>query len=82
MENKEKEILSYSSNQKKKLDSTKKDYINIQKNLITELMRKMIKNICPIEHKIFSNKFIKLKEFDANDTFEKMVSKIDENIEM
>ncbi len=80
METKEKEILS--GGNKKKSENLKKEFINIQTVTISELTRKLIKNSVPIEFKIFSNKYLKLKEFEPNDSLDRMTSKIDENIEM
>ena len=80
MDTKEKEILS--SGNKKKSENLKKEFINIQTGIITELSRKLLKNSVPIEFKIFSNKYLKLKEFEPNDSLDNMTKKIDENIEM
>jgi hypothetical protein len=82
MENKEKEIYNTSSTQKKKLDTLKKDYTITQKNLLGDLFKKIIKSIMPIEFKIFSHKYIKLNDIEYGDSLEKIISKIDENIEM
>jgi hypothetical protein len=82
MENKEKDIFNTPTSQKKKLDTLKKDYSGIQKNLMGDLFKKVLKSIMPIEYKIFSQKYIKLKEIELGDSLEKITSKIDENIEM
>lgn len=84
MENKEKEIYLQNSNStpKKKIDNLKADYTNMQNSLLTELFMKMVKNIIPIDYKSFTNKFIKLKEFSNNDTFDMLMEKIKDNQEM
>ena len=88
MENREKEILSFSNmtsnknTNKKKVEGLKKDYTNFQKSLISELMKKLITNIMPVEYKVFSHKFIKLKEIESTDTLDSILTKIDVNIEM
>jgi hypothetical protein len=82
MESKEKEILNTISSNKKKLDHSKKEYNNIQVACISELIKKLIKNITPIEYKIFSNKYIKLREIEQNDPLDKIRTKIEDNIQM
>jgi hypothetical protein len=81
METKEKEIYS-SLNSKKKNDNLKSEYSNLQGILLSELFKKLIRYITPVEYKIFSNKLIKMKEFDANDSIESIIEKVNENQEM
>ena len=64
------------------VDNSITEYNNSQQNLLTELFRKILKNIIPIEFKIFSNKCIKINEFEKDDTLEEMINKIKENCEM
>ena len=87
MENKEKEInRNYSTNpnskQTFKNETTKRHYDNLQKNLLVELFKKLIKNSIPIEYKVFSNKYLKIRKIESNDTLEKIIQKIDENVQM
>ncbi len=82
MDSKEKEILNNNSSNKKKIENSKKEYKNIQAVCVIELLKKLIINITPIEYKIFSTKYIKLKEIEPSDPLDKLSSKIEENIEM
>ena len=75
----EKEIISQN---KKKIEVAKNEYNNIQKVVLTELFKKLIMNIIPIELKIFCQKFLKLKEYDSNDSLEVIIDKINLNQEM
>ena len=60
----------------------KADYTNCQKLLLNQLIIKLVRYITPIEFKSFSNKFIKLKEFDPHDSIQSIIKKIDDNLEM
>ena len=58
------------------------DYVNLQKNFILDIFIKQIKVLMPIKCKLFQNKFLKLQKFENDDSIEKFINKINENIEM
>lgn len=58
------------------------DYNQNQQNLLIELFKKILRNIIPIDFKIFSSKGIKLHEFSKDDSLNELINKIKENYEM
>lgn len=58
------------------------EYTHTQRNLLTDLMRRILRSVIPIEFKLFTNKCIKIKELQKEDTLEDMFNKIKENYEM
>lgn len=54
----------------------------MQKNLQTELFRRVLTSIIPLEFKIFSSKCIKIQDIEKEDSLEMMVNKIKDNFEM
>jgi hypothetical protein len=61
------------------LDNSKKEYANLQKTVLTDLLKKLIKSSIPIEFKIMANKYIKIKDMEACDSLENIIETIDEN---
>ncbi len=49
---------------------------------MTELFRRILRNIVPIEFKVFFNKYIKMQELETEDSLDNMVNKIKINCEM
>jgi len=54
----------------------------MQKNLQTELFRRVLTSIVPLEFKIFSSKCIKIQDIEKDDPLEIMVNKIKDNYDM
>lgn len=77
---KEKEI-EYSSN-KKKDNGSKAEFIENQRRLLSMLFLFQIKLMMPLECKIFQNKFIKLAQFESDDSIENILIKINSNIKL
>jgi hypothetical protein len=67
---------------KKKQETCKSEYDTLQRSVLTELFKKLLSNLMPIEFKNFSQKFLKLKDFDQKDTLEAIIEKITTNQEM
>ena len=59
-----------------------KDYINLQKNILLEIFIKQIDVLMPIKCKLFQYKYLKLQKLENDDSIEKVIIKINENIEM
>jgi hypothetical protein len=77
----ENEII-FKNCKKKPDESSISEYTRLQQNLLTELFRRILRSIVPIEFKIFSSKCIKIKELEKDDSLETMVNKVKENHEM
>jgi hypothetical protein len=82
LETKEKELLESRDLSKKKIDTLRVDYSTLQKSLLTELYKKILRIVTPLEFKVFSNKFLKLKDHSSNDSLESMINNISDNEEM
>ena len=81
MHEKENEIKSKIS-KKKQDDNSISEHTQTQQTLLTELFRRILRSIVPIEFKIFSSKCIKIQEMENDDSLETMVNKIKDNYEM
>ena len=83
MENKENILKKLENAQNREfIRNLSSEYSMIQKNLITEYLKRLFFCIIPLQFKLFSNKCIKLKEIKLDDNFNTIISKIDENYEM
>lgn len=60
----------------------KLEYKTMQKKIIHDLFRKILRVIMPIEYNIFANKFIKFNDISMCETTNQIVDKIVENQEM
>lgn len=67
---------------KKKYKVTKNEYTNNQQRLLNGLFIRQIKLMIPIEIKLFQNKFIKLAQFEDDDSNDVVLGKINNNIQM
>ncbi len=81
MHEKENEIKS-KINKKKPDENSISEYTQTQQTLLTELFRRILRSIVPIDFKIFSSKCIKIQEIEKEDSLETMVNKIRDNHEM
>ena len=69
--------------EKSKNDSdSMNEYINLQKQLLHDILIKIIEVSMPIKCKIFQHKYLKLQKFDNDDSLEVIINKINGNIEM
>lgn len=80
LDEKEKEIENTSN--KKKVENITSEYITNQKILLNNLFINQIKVMMPIDCKIFQNKFIKLAQFEKDESIDNILNKIDNNIKM
>ena len=78
---KEEEIKNKIS-EKKNDELSINEYTQHQQILLDELFRRILRDIIPIEFKLFSNKFIKIHELEQDDSLECMVNKIKKNYDM
>jgi len=74
--------IKFKNSKKKPDENSISEYTQLQQNLLSELFRRILRSIVPIKFKIFSNKCIKIKDFDKDDSLETMVNKVKENHEM
>jgi hypothetical protein len=79
LESKEKEL---GTGNKKKQENCKKEYESIQRSVLSELFKKLICNIMPIDFKLFAQKFLKLNEIEAKDNLDNIIQKLNDNGEM
>lgn len=86
MEKTEKEIISSMNINapKKKLEALKQEYARLQKSILTDLFKKTLNIITPIEFKIFASKYLRLKNLEQKpgENLDKTISNINDNQEM
>jgi hypothetical protein len=80
LDNKEREINNTTN--KKKQENWRKEYDGLQRTVLSELFKKIICNIMPIDFKLFSQKFLKLNELEGKDNLDTIIQKLSENSEM
>jgi len=71
---KEKEI-NYNDN-----EDVYKEYSNIQKNVLNQIIKQELKISMPIKCKLFAEKYLKLENFDDSDSYNVILNKIEKNI--
>ena len=76
--NQENNLLQKSKNDTESMN----DYINLQKEILHDILIKIIEVSMPIKCKIFQYKYFKLQKFENNDSLEVIINKINGNIEM
>ena len=75
-------ILSVEENDSKKIEFTKKEYLNEQKILLNEIFIKQVDLLMPIDCKLFLNKFIKLKQINPKDSIDNNYQNIKSNMDL
>jgi len=79
MNNKEKEICLLRNDDKLK-NFLIKDFKKIQKSNSLSILKNFIKNLIPLEFKLFYEKFIKLNDLTNYNNLHELIEKIDENV--
>lgn len=75
----EKEIILLNNKKDKVFQIKKREFKTLQNQYGTEIFKKLIQNIIPIEFKVFANKYIKFADLCIFNSFGELIEKILEN---